>query len=283
MATRFRSGLMRRSTVLLLPLAGLVPPTTTSAQHAVPDSTVTRLAWGTVNVLVQADTTKGVLVWAETSPIGYNGEQLSFAASFDPQAVDPWLNFAHLVVTSAGVPADSAVALETPPLIARDGSRLVLLRRRRKAKWESHTAILLLDREQRHPWSIDARSDDARRFLEAFFLQAGKSRQRPDSSGVHDANPLEPRACPQPIGGTLVLRYPESLRWRHESGEVWMHFVVQADGAPDSTTFQVLLSDNRAFANAVIQALRRARYHPAEVGGVPVAAHVHQRFIFRMR
>jgi len=274
---------MRRSTVLFVLLEGLVRPATAVVQHAAPDSTVTRLAWGTVNVLLQADTTKGVLVWAETSPIAYSGKQLSFAASFDPQAVDPWLDVAHLVVTTAAVPGDSAVALETPPLVARYGSRLVLLRRRKKAKWEQQTAILLLDREEHHPWSIDAPPENARHFLEAFFRQAGQSRQLPDSTGVHDANPLEPRSCPRPLAGTLVLRYPEGLRWRGAMGEVWMHFVVQADGTPDSTSFQVLLSDDPAFAAAVIQALHRAHYQPAEVGGVPVAAHVHQRFIFRIR
>jgi len=57
----------------------------------------------------------------------------------------------------------------------------------------------------------------------------------------------------------------------------------QPDGTADTTSFQVLLSDDREFATAVIEALRRARYRPAEVGGVPTAAHVHQRFIFRIR
>jgi TonB family protein len=273
---------MQRSAALLAFLLGLRPPPG-SAQDSLRDSTITRLAWGTVNVLVQADTTNGLLVWAETSPIAYQETQQSFAASFNPQAMDPWLNLAHLIVTTTTPPSDSATALATPPLVARDGSHLVVFRRWKKHKWESHAAILLLDREERHPWYIDADRDNARKFLEALWLQAGRSRQRPASTAMHDANPLDPGSCPQPLPGTLVLRYPEVLRQRWESGEVWMSFVVQPDGTPDTASFQVLLSDDRTFATAVIEALRRARYRPAEVGGVPIAAHVHQRFVFRIR
>jgi len=50
---------MRRPTVLFVLLEGLVRPATAVVQRAVPDSTVTR------------------------------------TASFDPQAVDPWLDVAH--------------------------------------------------------------------------------------------------------------------------------------------------------------------------------------------
>jgi len=273
---------MQRSAILLGLLLGL-RATAGSAQNRIPDSTITRLAWGTINVLIRADTTNGLLVWAETSPIAYQATQQSFAASFNPQDMDPWLNLAHLVVTTTTLPSDSATALATPPLVARDGSHLLVFRRRKKHKWEAHTEILLLDREERHSWYIDADRDKARTFLEALWLQAGRSRQRPSSTAVRDANPLDPASCPQPVPGTLVLRYPEGLRLASESGEVWMSFVVQPDGTADATSFQVLLSDDREFATAVIEALRRARYRPAEVGGVPTAAHVHQRFIFRIR
>lgn len=275
-------GVVRRTTFLVTILIALVAPTGL-AQNWHPDSTITRLAWGTVNVLVQADTANGLLVWAETSPIAYQRSQQSFAASFSPDSLDSWLNLAHLVVTTTVPPDDSATALATPPLVARDGSHLFVLRRRKKGKWESHAEILLSDRAEQHPWYIDADGDNARAFVEALWLQGGRSRQRPAPALVHDANPLDPSSCPQALPGTLVLRYPEMLRRRWQMGEVWMSFVVQSDGTVDTASFRVLLSDDPVFATTVIKALRRARYKPAVVGGVPTSAHVHQRFIFRIR
>jgi hypothetical protein len=153
MATRIPATLMQHTTVILAFLITLVAPTG-FAQNWHPDSTVTRLAWGTVNVLVQADTANGLLVWAETSPIAYQRSQHSFAASFSPESLDSWVNLAHLVVTTTTSASDSGAALATPPLVARDGSHLLVFRRRKNGKWESHAEILLSDRAERHPWYI---------------------------------------------------------------------------------------------------------------------------------
>ena len=273
---------MRRTTFLLAFLIALVAPTGL-AQTWRPDSTIRRLAWGTVNVLIQADTVNGLLIWAETSSIAYQGSPQSFAASFSPESLDSWVNLAHLLVTTTTPPTDSATALATPPLVARDGSHLYVFRRQKKGKWESRIEILLSDPAERHPWRIDADRDNATAFVKALWLQGGRSRQRPESPLVRDANPLDPSRCPQVVQGTLDLRYPVLLQRRGEMGEVWMSYVVQQDGTPDTASFRVMLSDEPEFAIAAIQALRRARFQPAEVRGVPVAAWVHQRFFFRIR
>ena len=274
---------MNRTTLSLAFLIALVAPVG-RAQSWRPDSTtITRLNWGPVNVVVQADTVDGLLVWAETSPNAYQGSQQSFTASFSPESVDSWVNFAHLVVTTTSRPKDSTTALATPPLVARDGSHVYVFRRQKKSRWEPRVEILLSDRAEHHPWRIDADRDNAEAFLKMLWLQGGRSRQRPESSMVRDANPLEPSTNPQVVPGTLVLRYPELLQRRQEMGEVWMSYVIQKDGTPDTTSFRVMLSDEPEFALAAIAALRRARFQPAEVGGVPIATRVHQRFIFHIR
>ena len=252
------------------------------AQNWRPDSTtITRLNWGTVNVLVQADTVNGLLVWAETSPIAYQGLQHSFAASFSPDSLNSWANFAHLLVTTTTPPKDSAAALASPPLVARDGSHLYLFRRQEKGKWESRILVLLSDPAERHPWRIDVDRDNANSLVQALWLQAGRSRQlpAPPKVKVYDANPLDPSRCPEVVPGTIDLRYPILLH-RGETGEVWMSYIVQQDGTADPASFRVMLSDEPEFAISAIDALRRARFKPAEVGGVPIAAWVHQRFFF---
>lgn len=269
---------MRHVLVLLLLL-----PSSAVAQQPTPDTTIARLAWGSVNVVVQSDTVNGVLLWAETSSLTESPRDLRFAASFDPQLVDSWLEFANVVVRNVKPPGDSDVALTTPQLVARDGSRMVLLRRRKESQWDPHTAVLLVDPAQTVKWYIDVPADGAHDLLEVLFRQSGRSRQRPDTTGVHDANPIQPRDCPQPIGSGPVLYYPEMLRRMRVSGEVWMDYVIRADGTADPTSFRVVLSDHPFFAESVISAVRHAHYRPAQVGGVPVAARVHQRFTFRIR
>jgi len=266
---------------MLILLAAIIAPAG-GAQKWRPDSTITRLAWGTVNVLVQADTVNGLLVWAETSPIAYQKKAQSFTASFSPDSLDSWANLAHFVVTTTVRPTDSATVLATPPLVARDGSHLYVFRRQKKGKWESRIEILLSDRAQQHPWRIDANRDDAGAFVQALWHQAGQSRQRPESLTVHDANPIDPVSCPKVVPGTLVLLYPNQLQPRR-AGEVWMSYAVQPNGSVDTTSFRVLLSDEPEFAIAAMQALRRARFEPAKVGGVPVVTNVHQRFFFLLR
>jgi TonB family protein len=262
-------------------LALLAPPGL--AQQLTPDTTIARLAWGSVNVLVQSDTVNGVLFWAETSSLTESPKDLKFAASFDPQVVDQWLNVANLIVTTMKTPHDSDVALATPQLVARDGSRMLLLRRRKKDQWDPHTAVLLLDRDQQVKWYIDVPNDGAHELLHVLFRQSGRSRQRLDSSGVYDVNPIRPQDCPEPLGGGPRLYYPELLRRINVSGEVWMDYVIREDGTADPKTFRVVLSDHPLFAEAAIDAVRRAHYRAAQRGGVPVAARVHQRFTFRIR
>jgi TonB family protein len=267
--------------ILLILLIFLAP--CALAQQVVPDSSIARLAWGSVNVLVQSDTLNGILVWAETSGLTYSAKDLRFSASFNPDSVDPWLNFANAVVTAANTPSSTEVAIETPPLFARDSSAMVLLRRRKEQIWEPHTTILLLDRDRKQPWYIDVGRDDAMQLLRVLFRQAGHSRQKPDTSHIHDVNPLARFFGPVPLDDGPVPSYPFQLRRMRVSGEVWMDFVIREDGTADPNSFHVLLSDDKQFAEAAIDAVRRARYLPARIDRKPVATRVHQRFTFRIR
>jgi hypothetical protein len=121
---------MNRSLMGLLLWLSLLP-----AAAVAQDSTVSRLAWGSVNVLVRPDTVAGVRLWAQTSALGYTGRSRMFVASYDPVMVEPWLDQAHSILVWKQPPSsDSSKALETAPLVNEDGSTLVLIRKRDKAK-----------------------------------------------------------------------------------------------------------------------------------------------------
>lgn len=253
-----------------------------AAQTWAPDSAFERLAWGTVNVLVRADTTAGVRLWAETSSLDYSGKPLAFVASFNPDSVNNWLAQAMSILTYKAPPSsDSVQALQTPPLRAPDSSQVILLRRRKKSKWDNHATLLFVDPGERHPWTIDAKLEEADKFIQVVFHQAGRSGWRPGTraNSVRLANPLVEGTCPTPLPGNPGLVYPAGLYGT--SGAVWMTFVVRADGTPDQESFRAVLYDHPAFADAAFEALRRSRYRPGTVNGQPVDMLVSQKVLFR--
>lgn len=273
--------MLRRSRLLVLLLSmGAFNPA--AAQHWKPAPSVTRFAWGNVNVLVQADTMQGTRLWAQTSSLSYNGQPLAFVGSFDPEYLSAWLDRAHAVLARTPPPvADSVQGLVSPPLFTRDSSRLVVVRRRSRGKWAKRASLLLVGPSDRTPWSIDATLEEADQFLQALFIRASESRLQSDSTAVLDANPMVAETCPWPLPGNPLPDYPYLRDQARRTGEVWMTFIVQPDGSADSESFRALLSDDAAFTDAAYRALKESRYRPGSLRGRPIAMRVFQRVIFK--
>ena len=84
------------------------------------------------------------------------------------------------------------------------------------------------------------------------------------------------------IPGSINLRYPDMLRSANVEGEVLAQFVVDTTGRVESNSIKILKSSHDLFTNAVQQALRSARYYPAEIGGRKVKQLVQQPFNFTL-
>ncbi len=74
--------------------------------------------------------------------------------------------------------------------------------------------------------------------------------------------------------------YPQTLQSAGVEGEVDVQFVVDTTGRADMSTLKVLKSTNDLFTAAVRNALPRAKFFPAEVGGHKVRQWVQQPFTF---
>jgi TonB family protein len=75
-------------------------------------------------------------------------------------------------------------------------------------------------------------------------------------------------------------RYPASLRAANIQGSVFARFVVDTMGWVRMETVKIDASDHPLFSEAVIDALRRSRYAPAELRGRKVPQLVVQPFVF---
>ena len=102
-----------------------------------------------------------------------------------------------------------------------------------------------------------------------------------DSATAYLAIQVERQA--RAAAGSAGPRYPESLRAARMEGEVLAQFVVDIEGRADLTTFRVLESTHVRFTDAVREAVRTMRFHPAEVGGAPVRQLVQMPFVFALR
>jgi protein TonB len=84
------------------------------------------------------------------------------------------------------------------------------------------------------------------------------------------------------IPGTATPRYPSMLQSAGLEGDVRAQFVVDTLGRVEQGSFRVLQTSHDLFAAAVREALSRARFKPAEVGGRRVRQLVEQSFTFRI-
>jgi TonB family protein len=76
--------------------------------------------------------------------------------------------------------------------------------------------------------------------------------------------------------------YPEELMRRGTEGQVEATYVVDTAGMVDTTTFQVLQSDDPKFTESVRTALGGMRFRPAKRAGRAVRQLVAQRFRFKI-
>jgi periplasmic protein TonB len=84
------------------------------------------------------------------------------------------------------------------------------------------------------------------------------------------------------VPGSRPPRYPELLRSAGVEGQVTAVFVVDELGRAEEGSIRFVRSDNRLFEAAVMEALRRMRFIPAEAGGRKVRQLVQMPFVFTL-
>ena len=76
--------------------------------------------------------------------------------------------------------------------------------------------------------------------------------------------------------------YPPAMMSLAIEGTATIKFVIDTAGRVDLGTVQTLTATNAAFANAVLVALPRMRFHPARIGEKPVRQVSQQEFKFQL-
>jgi hypothetical protein len=143
--------------------------------------------------------------------------------------------------------------------------------------------------------------DEASQLLaegEGLRLQAtsNRARHRGERSGARKDRPLGPAPflaervysalqvdeMVQRYQGSAAPVYPPELSAQGKEGKVDATYVVDTTGRVDTTTFQVLQSDDLLFTESVRTSLGEALFRPAKRAGQPVRQLVQQRFNFKL-
>jgi TonB family protein len=82
--------------------------------------------------------------------------------------------------------------------------------------------------------------------------------------------------------GSAAPVYPRDLLAVGVEGQVRALYIVDTTGQVDTTTFQVVSSDDPRFTESVRNSLGQMRFRPARRGGRPVRQLVQQQFRFRI-
>lgn len=73
-----------------------------------------------------------------------------------------------------------------------------------------------------------------------------------------------------PLDGNVEARYPKELKKQCVDGDVLPSVVIDENGRADMSTFKIIGASHDDFAESVRDAVSRARFRPAEIGGVRV-------------
>jgi protein TonB len=123
-----------------------------------------------------------------------------------------------------------------------------------------------------------AMSTDLSGFASSDFTMPTISLERQFEEFIYELEDLtrapRPRRRPQPV-------YPPEMRRANIEGTVVLKFVVNADGTTSRITVE--RSDNPAFEDPAIRAVRRWEFDPGEKDGKPVPVWVRQPIPFTIR
>ena len=82
--------------------------------------------------------------------------------------------------------------------------------------------------------------------------------------------------------GSAAPAYPPQLIAKGVEGMVQAMYVVDTTGRVDTTSIEVVASDDPQFTRSVREALDHMRFRPALRGGRPVRQRVQQKFRFQI-
>jgi TonB family protein len=171
------------------------------------------------------------------------------------------------VVGSDGVPRDVQVVSTTDSAFVQP--TIAALSRLRFTPGQVDGTPVNVRVELPLEWAVQEPPHPAEAAAEQLRARAGAA--GPDTTGAYEVRMVETPPRPTNVGDmvrAMEQYYPAPLRGAGATGSVTVRIRVDVDGRP--TQMQILHSTDRGFDDATMRVVRRLRFHPARLDGVPV-------------
>lgn len=224
-----------------------------------------RLPIGRGTLLLVPDSLTGLTIWARRDTRPGHRPSPDFVGWFDHDSVSAWIDRSRQLF--ADRPPDEGDKVETPPLVARDGGTLALLRFGDAG--DQCCALSFGHPREWQRWIIESGTGEILRLLDTLDLLAASTRLDPPA-GLGYANPTNRRATPDRKTGPLPMV-------TGEGGEIWAKAELNERGEVIPETVRVLWASRPELAKGVLQVLPGYRYQRKD-GGKPDRLVVYQRF-----
>lgn len=228
-----------------------------------------RFRWGSVEVVVFADTVSGVGLLAGTTEAFDASQFRGFGASFDPSAVEAWVTAATPFVDARGFEETDAIRA-APALINAGADSLLLFRRRRGEGWAPEVIVQMVSGRGGAGMTLLATKGQAQELLRSLHRHAPTSRYQPALLQV----------SAEVMAGGAHYDVPPKIRFKGENhhfgrrGVAVLSFTVTVDGRVDPESFETVRADDEMFAAAARASLVTSRWDPASALGVRIESHV---------
>ena len=224
-----------------------------------------RITIGRGTLLLIPDSLTGLTIWArrETRP-GYRPSP-DFVGWFDHDSVSVWIDRSRQLL--AGGPPDEGDKVETPPLVARDGGTVALMRFGDPG--DPCCALAFGHPRERQRWIIESSTLEILRLLDTLDLLSASTRLHPPTD-LGYANPTNRRATPDRKAGPLPVV-------TGEGGEIWARATLNEQGEVIPGSGVIVWASRAELGRAVLEVLPGYRYQRKD-GGRPGGLVVYQRF-----
>jgi len=233
-----------------------------------------RLPIGVGSLLLLADTTTGLTLWATRSPRPGHRPTPDFVGWFEPDAAAEWVVTGHAVLAETVEP--DAEGWETERLTARDGGFLTLIRLRSPADADRPFLLAFGHPAERQRWMIEATQHEVTDLLDLFGRIASRGRLAPPPN-LGYANPTHRAVTPDRDPASR----PPTIRTA-KGGEVWLSADLDPDGFVTPGSTRVLWSAGSDLSPPILAAMAGYRYRRKD-GGQPERLRVYQRFTVRAK
>ena len=224
-------------------------------------------------VALIADSVYGTTLWVGSTDDPFHG----FVALFDPQSVRQWIPLARELMNDA----EASLTASTPSLPASGGGDFFVVRSLVHNEETTWFLVYRMSPDATMP-PIQIALTDLQAVVRSWeALNAALPNALVSSSQELPVSlaTLSQADFPMRESGPL-LRYPSHLRRQGIEGEVWLQFVIDAEGTVDRESILVVYATHPDFADPAVRNIGRTRFSPGFVNGESVSVLMTQEVHF---